>query len=208
MIRTGAGSGTRGGGDRRAPLGSCGRPGAVSGPWTESFHRVVSSLRASMADVGTASKPDFRDGVSLRDLPDGGMLVGRVDAEDALLARRGDALFAVGAHCTHYHGPLADGLIVGDTVRCPWHHACFSLRTGAALRAPALDPIACWRVPRRHQLRRACGALGHGRDRWRASRARLRRDVPARRPHARSRDDRTRRRKPAGRSGDGACRRG
>src|SRR5262252_5307988 len=92
--------------------------------------------------------PDFRNGLALADLPDGGMVLGRVDTDDAILARRGDAFFAVGAHCTHYHGPLADGLIVGDTVRCPWHHACFSLRTGEALRAPALDPIACWRVER------------------------------------------------------------
>ena len=93
-----------------------------------------------MADMEDTSKPDLKSGVSLDELADGGMIVGRVDDEDVILVRRGDELFAVGAHCTHYHGPLADGLIVGDTVRCPWHHACFSLRTGEALRAPALDP--------------------------------------------------------------------
>ena len=64
----------------------------------------------------------------------------------------GDEFFAVGAHCTHYRGPLAEGLVVDKTVRCPWHHACFSLETGEALRAPALDPIACWRVERTGEL--------------------------------------------------------
>jgi len=65
-----------------------------------------------------------------------------------VLARTGDELFAIRAQCSHYRGPLVDGIIVGDTVRCPWHHACFSLRSGEALRAPALDPIPCWRVDR------------------------------------------------------------
>ncbi len=101
-----------------------------------------------MADVKNAAQPDFRNGFALQSLPDGGIVLGRVDTEDAILLRQGDELFAVGAHCTHYHGPLADGLVVGETVRCPWHHACFSLRTGEPLRAPALDPIACWRVER------------------------------------------------------------
>src|SRR5215472_878152 len=91
-------------------------------------------------------KPDLKTGVPLIRIPDGGQFLGLIDGEDALLVRRGEDVFAVGAHCTHYHGPLAEGLIVDETVRCPWHHACFSLRTGEALRAPALDPISCWRT--------------------------------------------------------------
>jgi apoptosis-inducing factor 3 len=93
-------------------------------------------------------RPDFGGGGPLRDIPDGGVVAGRVDSEDVLLSRRGEEVFAVGAFCTHYHAPLSAGLVVGDTLRCPWHHACFSLRTGEALRAPAWDPIARFRVER------------------------------------------------------------
>ena len=98
--------------------------------------------------MSEVEKPDLKDGIPLASIPDGGKLLGVVDGEDVLLVRRGTEWFAVGAHCTHYHGPLAEGLVVGDEVRCPWHHACFSLRTGEALRAPALDPIQCWRIER------------------------------------------------------------
>jgi NADPH-dependent 2,4-dienoyl-CoA reductase/sulfur reductase-like enzyme/nitrite reductase/ring-hydroxylating ferredoxin subunit len=94
------------------------------------------------------SGPDLAAGIAAADLADGAMLLGHAGGEAVLIARRGDEVFAVGATCTHYSGPLAEGLMVDDTVRCPWHHACFSLRTGEAVRAPALRPVACWKVER------------------------------------------------------------
>lgn len=93
--------------------------------------------------------PDLAQGIADAELADGAGLVGHVGGEQVLLVRRGTEVFAVGAQCTHYHGPLGDGLVVDDTVRCPWHHACFDLRTGEALHAPAFDPIACWSVEQR-----------------------------------------------------------
>src|SRR5215467_107482 len=96
--------------------------------------------------MSNAERADLKNGVLVEELQEGGTLLGVMDGEDVLLVRRGAEFFAVGANCTHYHGPLHEGLVVDETVRCPWHHACFSLRTGEALRAPALDPIPCWRV--------------------------------------------------------------
>src|SRR5579872_2098320 len=102
-----------------------------------------------MAEEKKLSGPDFAQGVSLTELTEGAMLQGHANGEAILVVRRGDAHFAIGGICTHYGAPLADGIVVGDTVRCPWHHACFSLRTGEALRAPALDPVTCWKVETR-----------------------------------------------------------
>ncbi len=97
----------------------------------------------------TLDGPDLAKGVALSTVVDGTMLLGHAHGEPVLLARRGVELFAIGALCTHYGAPLADGLLAGDTVRCPWHHACFSLRTGEALRPPALNSVSCWRVEQR-----------------------------------------------------------
>src|SRR5512146_437167 len=92
----------------------------------------------------TLSGPDLTQGIAFASLADGGMLLGHAQGEPVLLARRGDEVFAIGAVCTHYGGPLHEGLMVGDTVRCPWHHAGFSLRTGQPARPPALNAVACW----------------------------------------------------------------
>jgi apoptosis-inducing factor 3 len=102
--------------------------------------------------VGTeepkSTGPDLAQGVALATLTDGIMILGHVRGEPVLLVRRGEDLFAIDATCTHYGALLADGLVVDDTVCCPWHHARFSLRTGEALTAPALNPVSCWRVER------------------------------------------------------------
>jgi NADPH-dependent 2,4-dienoyl-CoA reductase/sulfur reductase-like enzyme/nitrite reductase/ring-hydroxylating ferredoxin subunit len=101
-----------------------------------------------MSEEAQLSGPDLAQGFPLSDLPDGGQLAGHFGGEPVLLVRRGEEVFAVGASCTHYGGPLAEGIVVDDTVRCPWHHACFSLRTGEAVRAPALNPVAVYEVER------------------------------------------------------------
>jgi NADPH-dependent 2,4-dienoyl-CoA reductase/sulfur reductase-like enzyme/nitrite reductase/ring-hydroxylating ferredoxin subunit len=119
-------------------------------------------------DQANPSGPDLVKGIALTELADGGKLVGHAADEQVLLVRQGTEVFAIGAHCTHYHGPLDDGLVVDDTVRCPWHHACFDLRTGEALRAPAMSPLACWSVEQRdgkifvREKRERSAMLPHG----------------------------------------------
>lgn len=92
------------------------------------------------------SGPDFSRGLLLSDIPAAGALSGHVAGEPVLLMRRSDGLFAVSGACTHYGAPLADGLVTGNIIRCPWHHACFDLRSGEALAAPAFDALDRWTV--------------------------------------------------------------
>lgn len=98
---------------------------------------------------GNLIGPDLAAGVAANELKPGASILGHAHGDPVLLARVGDEYLAIGATCTHYGGPLAEGVIDGDAVRCPWHHACFSLRNGEALRAPALSPVPCYRVERR-----------------------------------------------------------
>jgi len=103
-----------------------------------------------MADQSTELKgPDLQRGVSATEVKEGVSLLGHAAGEAVLLARIAGRCYAVGAICTHYSAPLAEGLVVDGTVRCPWHHSCFSLRSGTALRPPALNDLACFRVEER-----------------------------------------------------------
>ncbi len=99
-----------------------------------------------MSEPAVPSGPDLREGVALAEVPEGGVLLGHVEGDAVLLYREGAQVTAVGGTCTHYSGPLAEGVVEGGQVHCPWHHACFSLRTGEVVRAPALNPLPRWEV--------------------------------------------------------------
>src|SRR5215470_10363966 len=100
-----------------------------------------------MTEDKKPSGADLTKGVSLTEFKDD-KLLGHVGEEDVLLVQAGGEIFAIEPACSHYHGPLAEGLVVDDTIRCPWHHACFSLRTGEATRPPALNALSVWQVER------------------------------------------------------------
>jgi len=99
-----------------------------------------------MGEAAAATGPDFSQGVPAADIPGEGTLAGRVGEEPVLVSRLGGRLFAVSGTCTHYGAALARGRAEGGTVRCPLHHACFDLRTGEALRAPAFASLDRWAV--------------------------------------------------------------
>ena len=102
-----------------------------------------------MGHEAKLSGPDLSNGVAVSELAENVPFLGHAHGEAVVLVRTGREIHAVGATCSHYSGPLAEGLVVGDTLRCPWHHACFDLRTGDALGAPALNAIACHEIQRR-----------------------------------------------------------
>jgi NADPH-dependent 2,4-dienoyl-CoA reductase/sulfur reductase-like enzyme/nitrite reductase/ring-hydroxylating ferredoxin subunit len=116
--------------------------------------------------------PDLAAGIPMDSLAEGVPLRGHAGDEPVILVRRGEEVCAIGATCSHYGGPLGEGLVVDDTVRCPWHHACFSLRTGEALRAPALNPVASYETAQRDGSIFVTGKrAGASRERRRAGRS-------------------------------------
>lgn len=115
-----------------------------------------------MAGDGQLTGPDLEAGIPSAELAEGGMVVGHARGESVLLARVDGRVHGIGATCTHYGGPLGEGLLVGDGVRCPWHHACFSVRTGEAVRAPALNDLATWSVEERDGVIRVTGKARDG----------------------------------------------
>ncbi len=105
----------------------------------------------------TLQGPDLEAGVPAESIREGRPLLGHAFGEAVLIARHGEELFAVGATCSHYGGPLAEGLQVGSELRCPWHHAAFELRTGEVRRAPAINALTCFNLEREGETVRVTG---------------------------------------------------
>ncbi|MFQ5968593.1 MAG: FAD-dependent oxidoreductase [Acidimicrobiia bacterium] len=103
-----------------------------------------------MAEQAALTGPELRhEGVPVKSVAEGEMVLGHADDKPVVLARTGGDVFAVSGRCTHYGGPVGEGLFDGELLRCPWHHACFDLRTGRAVRAPALNALPCFAVEER-----------------------------------------------------------
>ncbi|XP_064612325.1 apoptosis-inducing factor 3-like [Liolophura sinensis] len=80
------------------------------------------------------------------DLKDGEMRDVEVGEGKALLVRSGGQYYAVSAKCTHYGAPLSKGALCNDRVRCPWHGACFNVKTGDIEEYPGLDSLQKFEV--------------------------------------------------------------
>src|SRR5262249_21261842 len=105
--------------------------------------------------------PDLgRDGARLADFRDG-LLQGHFENAPVLLVQKseGGGVRGIVSKCTHYGGPLAQGIFDGELVRCPWHHACFRAESGEAVHAPAFDPVAGYSVEIRGDRAYVTGVL-------------------------------------------------
>ncbi len=80
------------------------------------------------------------------ELAEGKPISVKVGKSAVLLVRRGDKIHACGGKCSHYGGPLAEGLLMGDVITCPWHAARFNVRNGHMVLPPGLDDVGCYAV--------------------------------------------------------------
>ena len=80
------------------------------------------------------------------DIQEGSLHQVQAGETDVLLVRTQGEIRALGAHCTHQHAPLADGLLHGHRLVCPWHQAVFDVTSGDLLEPPALDCLPTFPV--------------------------------------------------------------
>jgi len=87
--------------------------------------------------VKVASKLDFKTGQ---------MKTVEVGDKKILISKVNGGFYATGATCTHYGAPLDRGVLHGDKIVCPWHHASFNARTGEIEEPPAHDCLETFKL--------------------------------------------------------------
>ncbi|HKK78937.1 MAG TPA: Rieske 2Fe-2S domain-containing protein, partial [Phaeodactylibacter sp.] len=87
--------------------------------------------------------------LNIDDLPEGQMKTATAGEQEVLLLNVKGEISALYPKCTHYGAPLADGVLNGHRLVCPWHHACFDARSGKHLEAPGIDGLPNFEVERR-----------------------------------------------------------
>lgn len=113
---------------------------------------VLASLGApgDAESVGEREERDVGDGwapvARLAEVPEGSAKVVYLGGEQVALFNLGGRVYAIGNRCSHANGPLAEGLVDGAAVTCPWHGSQFDLASGRPLRAPAQRPVPAYQV--------------------------------------------------------------
>ncbi|XP_040194314.1 apoptosis-inducing factor 3-like isoform X1 [Rana temporaria] len=80
------------------------------------------------------------------EMKDGEMREFVIEERSILLVKSNGTFSAVGNKCSHYGAPLSKGFLAGDRLRCPWHGACFNVKTGDIEEYPGLDSLPCYKV--------------------------------------------------------------
>ena len=80
------------------------------------------------------------------ELAPGGWRSADVDGASIVVFNLGGEYYAIEDVCTHDGGQLTGGTVEGDQVVCPRHGARFCIKTGAALSAPAYEPVSTFPV--------------------------------------------------------------
>jgi len=134
---------------RDTPIFTC-----IALPLRETLDTLAASAHSAAVGARHASPPGVGDDAgtawtpiaALSDLPEGSSTVVFHQGDQVAIFHTPDGVFALANRCSHANGPLADGVMDGTTVTCPYHGTQFDLKTGVPLCGPASRPVARYSV--------------------------------------------------------------
>jgi nitrite reductase/ring-hydroxylating ferredoxin subunit/uncharacterized membrane protein len=133
---------------RRADRRSLGRTLAFAGYGLVAAGAYLGGAISYRQRIGVDHAPDaenelpkdFTKVMAADQLPEGKPVKATVDGTDIFLLKRGEQIYGLANNCSHLGGPLSEGEVEGDSVRCPWHGSRFCLKNGEVLDGPAVHP--------------------------------------------------------------------